>query len=1395
MKRFRWSYFASLALALALLGSVIAGRQPVSAAAPGSPATGPLATMSNLPAAIITVDGPGACVGQPSPCYTTIGAAVAAANPGDTLHVLAGTYTEHVTINKARTLAGAGAGSTFVIPASSNPNCGGAGGGSLCPGGSNIMLVQADNVTIHDFTLNGDNPALTSGVVVNGADLDARNGIITNHNAGAYNNLTVYNTTVKNIYLRGMYASSGGTFNFHDNTVDNVAADPASIAMFNFGGAGTMANNTVSRANDAISSNWSKGTQFLNNIITTSESGVHTDNAGGNGGVADLLSGNQVSGCPADGYGVWVFAPYIAPSVDQNTITGCAVGLAAFGQQLPVTPTFTKNTVTGSHAAGSAGAYVSNSLLGFGYANASVTFTNNVITGWETGVYGEQKTGYTLTLALTNNNLANNTAGITTASLALADQGQKQVAHPRSVSADGALQKRGTRTQPQAPLTAAVVDASANWWGTNSAAGVAALVTSDVDYTPWLNNGTDTAPATPGFQGDFSTLDVGAASPQTGSTGAIQEAVNLVTTGGTVNVGAGTFTEQLDINKAMTLHGAGAGTTFVHSPATLATKFTTSGPNKPIVFVHDVTGATIQQLTVDGAGLGNGNNRMEGVAFHNAGGTVDHTTIIGVRNTPLDGVQAGVAIYVFNEDGTPRTLNVDHNTISDYQKNGMALNGVGLTANVTNNTVTGAGNTPLTAQNGIQIGFGGTGTITGNTVSGNFCSQSSCIGDPATSAADGAAGILLYEPGNPSITVANNILSGNQYGVWSVAAPALNIHDNSFTGAGGVGVAVWDDDGGGTPQGTTGTINHNTFNGLLYGLIVRDYVAGAPSPVMTGQNNSFTGNTQYGAWANVPTTLTNGWWGAANGPQPTGSGDRVSANITYTPWATSPAAYAHWQPSSPITVSVGTTFTLDLLVNAGPNSIIAQQSYLTFPNALLQNINPNTGAPSTALTPDLATFNQDIQNQVCNGPGPCTFGSLTAPAGSIAYASGVLSQPPATGDFRVARASFAANSVGDATIHWQFNPPDPANRNSKITDTNNQVVSDRTLYQDYVIHIVHPQFSGHVTWEGRPAQPNALQALPLTLTLTLGGNSYDFTGLTTDANGNFSVAVDSVPNGTYTWRVKGPQYLSTSGSVTLSRAPVTSVETGVQPVGDANNDNLVDISDFGILYATFQHSPIDPRADFNGDGSVDISDFSLLRLNFGRLGNRPVQSAAPQAQGASGSAVLELRPQAKGPANGSTIHVGDRFTLDLWVVAAPGTTVAAQQTYLSFPADKMQLGGPAQGSPASGSTNLVTPDGQVLDVTLQNAICNGPASCVTAGQKVPAGSLAFASGTLGATPGSGAFRVGSVTVLATAPGTAQLHWQFNPPTRNTSLVTDGAASVAHAGQFVDYVLTILPANK
>jgi hypothetical protein len=123
-----------------------------------------------------------------------------------------------------------------------------------------------------------------------------------------------------------------------------------------------------------------------------------------------------------------------------------------------------------------------------------------------------------------------------------------------------------------------------------------------------------------------------------------------------------------------------------------------------------------------------------GIEFADAGGSVENTTIDNLLRAGYTGCQNGLGIHA--DSSTPVSLLVDGNTITRYNKNGITVDGA-IAATVTNNTVTGAG--PLgsgyAAQNGIQIGFGASAVVSGNTVSGNVY----------TPKADVACGLLFYQ--------------------------------------------------------------------------------------------------------------------------------------------------------------------------------------------------------------------------------------------------------------------------------------------------------------------------------------------------------------------------------------------------------------------------------------------------------------------------------------------------------------------------------------------------------------------------------------------------------------------------------------------------------------------------
>ena len=255
------------------------------------------------------------------------------------------------------------------------------------------------------------------------------------------------------------------------------------------------------------------------------------------------------------------------------------------------------------------------------------------------------------------------------------------------------------------------------------------------------------------------------------TTPSVQRGINAASPGFVVNVGPGSFTEQLEVNKDLTIDGQGTGVTNIISPNTLTLSYVTSGVNKPVIYVHDAAGVIIKDVTIDGAGKGNANNRFQGIGYRNAGGTVRDCEIKAIRNTPIDGAQAGVGIFALADDGNARTLDIISNNIFDFQKNATSLSGIDLTANVDSNTITGAGPVSFIAQNGVQIGFDAAGSVTNNIIS-NFSYV------PSTTV---SCGVLLFYLTNPSgtVTTANNDLTGCQVGIYYINVGGM-INENTI---------------------------------------------------------------------------------------------------------------------------------------------------------------------------------------------------------------------------------------------------------------------------------------------------------------------------------------------------------------------------------------------------------------------------------------------------------------------------------------------------------------------------------------------------------------------------------------------------------------------------------------
>lgn len=475
--------------------------------------------------------------------------------------------------------------------------------------------------------------------------------------------------------------------------------------------------------------------------------------------------------------------------------------------------------------------------------------------------------------------------------------------------------------------------AESNWWGAAdgpASAGSGDAVSGNVDYDPFLTSPPDV------YVDIVNGNDIFGTGSSTNPYATITKGVTEAFAGATVHVADGTYVEQVVIDgKDLTLQGASLST-IIQAPDTVPTCFTTSLDKKPIVCVKNAT-ATVDKFTIDGAGKGNANYQFVGVAFRNAAGTLKNSAIKDIRDTPFSGAQHGVAIYAYNDDGTGRTINVWDNTVTGFQKNAMALNAgdtTPLTVDVRRNTVTGAGATTVTAQNGIQVSADlGTGVVADNKVSGiaydntaastkwvatsilNYYADLNITGNTITGAhmgvynIDGAGditgndltiekigvyayGILATDPPDavPSPYGAEDQAQAAEAGALTPAAAAatldLDVSNNEvvFSGSDKTDTYGIEADAGYGLNDIAIQVNNNIVSGFDYGVVF--YQGTDSTGVFTAASatgNGLHGNT-YAVYSNITSFTLNAsgnWLGSNN---PTTVASLVDGDVDYTPW-------------------------------------------------------------------------------------------------------------------------------------------------------------------------------------------------------------------------------------------------------------------------------------------------------------------------------------------------------------------------------------------------------------------------------------------------------------------------------------------------------------------------------
>ena len=254
----------------------------------------------------------------------------------------------------------------------------------------------------------------------------------------------------------------------------------------------------------------------------------------------------------------------------------------------------------------------------------------------------------------------------------------------------------------------------------------------------------------------------------------IQLAVNAVPSGSTVKVCPGTYAEQVTIaNKNLTLIGVGPTASTVTVPASgLVTNGVTDifgFPTAAQIFVQNAT-VTISHMAVDGANdqlTGCGVDAV-GIYFKNAAGVITDNAVRNVLLPPgLQGCQDGLAINV--ESSTATAVTISNNSVRNYDKNGITASGPsgpnGPKVTITGNTVVGLGATTVIAQNGIQIGYGASGSIQNNYVADDiYLNPPDCA---SSNSCYGSSGILIWA--SHGIAVSGNTVESTQYGIVPVS--------------------------------------------------------------------------------------------------------------------------------------------------------------------------------------------------------------------------------------------------------------------------------------------------------------------------------------------------------------------------------------------------------------------------------------------------------------------------------------------------------------------------------------------------------------------------------------------------------------------------------------------------
>jgi hypothetical protein len=454
----------------------------------------------------------------------------------NTVTIEDGTYDEsNIFVPASMTIQGQSTAGVIVAPSIEDSHDDSTFGGAAV---SNGFIIDASGVTIRQLTIDGNANAGLAG------SQNFRDAIITNYvtdTTTTFDGLVFDDLAIKNIYWKGIALYNVGSNHSTGNQITNNTFDHVGTAAFSasdfesYGaiavfqsdteitgneitdsGAGILANTAFFTSGSTVADSPKlviTGNTFSDPLTASPSNPVEgfdlASLADGSiiGGATPAL-GNTIDlsdqGGAGDGLALVVQFANGSVTVENNVIktAGADTGIYLFHDTDPSHPVLvTANTLmataassmAASRAGAGVGIYLTDDGTLFGSA-AGATYANlnqNDATGFATGIELNELDDVNVSATITDNVISANTTGISVQGLiqAIADNDLSG----NTVAVDN--------------LTATLIDASNNWWGSErgptSAAnpgGNGASITGAAIFSPWIGTYTDaTPPADPGF--------------------------------------------------------------------------------------------------------------------------------------------------------------------------------------------------------------------------------------------------------------------------------------------------------------------------------------------------------------------------------------------------------------------------------------------------------------------------------------------------------------------------------------------------------------------------------------------------------------------------------------------------------------------------------------------------------------------------------------------------------------------------------------------------------------------------------------------------------------------------------------------------------------------------------